>query len=117
MKPVLIVENNTNPLSINESVELGKTKEYTMGGIFTEFDVLNRNQRVYTSPKFLPCLDEMNERINTMGVVYGEFDHPDVFDTSLSRASHTITKAHFVKEHNRVDGEIRLLILVEKQGH
>jgi hypothetical protein len=109
MKPVLIVENNTNPLSINESVELGKTKEYTMGGIFTEFDVLNRNQRVYTSPKFLPCLDEMNERINTMGVVYGEFDHPDVFDTSLSRASHTITKAHFVKEHNRVDGEIRLL--------
>lgn len=109
MKPVLIVENNTNPLSINENVASGKAKDYTLGGIFTEFDVLNRNQRVYTAPKFLPCLDEMNERINTMGVVYGEFDHPDVFDTSLSRASHLITKANYVKEHNRVDGQIRLL--------
>jgi len=41
--------------------------------------------------------------------VYGEFDHPDVFDTSLSRASHLIQKAFFVKENNRVDGQIRLL--------
>jgi len=109
MKPVLIVENNTNPLSINENVSSSKTKDYTLGGIFTEFDVLNRNQRVYTAPKFLPCLDEMNERIATMGVVYGEFDHPDVFDTSLSRASHLITSATYVKEHNRVDGQIKLL--------
>ena len=42
-------------------------------------------------------------------VVYGEFDHPDVFDTSLSRASHLIQKAYYVKESNRVDGQIRLL--------
>jgi hypothetical protein len=47
--------------------------------------------------------------MNSLGVVYGEFDHPDVFDTSLSRASHIITKANYVKESNLVNGEIRLL--------
>jgi len=108
MKPVLIVENNTSPLSMNES-SLGGKKDYILGGIFTEFGVKNRNERIYTADKFVPCLDELNERINTMGVVYGEFDHPDVFDTSLSRASHLIQKAFFVKESNRVDGQIKLL--------
>ena len=44
-----------------------------------------------------------------MGVVYGEFDHPDVFDTSLARASHIVTKADYIKESNRVEGEIKLL--------
>jgi hypothetical protein len=51
----------------------------------------------------------MNERMSSLGVVYGEFDHPDVFDTSLSRASHIITKATYVKESNLVSGEIKLL--------
>jgi hypothetical protein len=106
MKPVLIVENSTSSL-IRES-STGK-KDYILGGTFTEFGVKNRNDRVYTSDKFLPALEEMNERMNTLGAVYGEFDHPDVFDTSLSRASHIITKADYVKESNLVSGEIRLL--------
>jgi hypothetical protein len=42
-------------------------------------------------------------------VVYGEFDHPDVFDTSLSRASHIIRNVKYVKESNRVEGQIKLL--------
>jgi len=108
MKPILIVENNTNPLKENVQISGGK-KEYLLGGIFTEFGVKNRNERVYTAEKFLPCLKELNERISTMGVVYGEFDHPDVFDTSLSRASHIIRKTSFVKESNRVEGQIKLL--------
>jgi len=106
MKSVLIVENTTNPLKLTESVN----KEHgILGGIFTEFDIKNRNERIYTAEKFLPCLQELQERITTIGGVYGEFDHPDVFDTSLARASHLIHKAEFVKEHNRVEGEIRLL--------
>jgi hypothetical protein len=108
MKPILIVENNTNPLKENIKISGGK-KEYVLGGVFTQFNVKNRNERIYTADKFLPCLKELNERITTMGVVYGEFDHPDVFDTSLSRASHIIRKAYHVKEGNRVDGEIKLL--------
>ena len=108
MKPILIVENNTNPLKESVKISGGK-KEYVLGGVFTEFGVKNRNERIYTADKFIPCLKELNERIQTMGVVYGEFDHPDVFDTSLSRASHIIRKAFYVKEGNRVDGEIKLL--------
>ena len=108
MKPILIVENNQNPLKESVQVSGGK-KEYNLGGIFTEFGIKNRNERIYTADKFIPCLEELNERITTMGVVFGEFDHPDVFDTSLSRASHLITKASFVKESNRVEGQIRLL--------
>jgi len=107
MKSVLIVENSMNSLNISESNN--KEDQYILGGIFTEFDIKNRNERVYTADKFLPCLQELNERMQSMGVVYGEFDHPDVFDTSLSRASHILTKANYVKENNRVEGEIRLL--------
>ena len=107
MKPVLIVENSTNSL-IRENNGSGK-KDYIMNGTFTEFGVKNRNERVYTADKFLPALQELNERMSTLGAVYGEFDHPDVFDTSLSRASHIITKATYVKESNLVSGEIKLL--------
>ena len=106
MKPVLIVENSTNSL-IRENAS-GK-KDYVLGGTFTEFGVKNRNERIYTADRFLPALDELNERMNSLGAVYGEFDHPDVFDTSLARASHVITKAQYVKEQNIVSGEIRLL--------
>ena len=106
MKQVLIVENSTNSLSIKENKN---TEKYLLGGVFTEFDIKNRNERIYTADRFLPCLQELNERIQTMGVVYGEFDHPDVFDTSLARASHIVTKADYIKESNRVEGEIKLL--------
>ena len=107
MKPVLIIENSQNSL-IRENNGSTK-KDYILGGTFTEFGVKNRNERIYTAEKFLPALQELNERMSSLGVVYGEFDHPDVFDTSLSRASHIITKANYVKESNLVNGEIRLL--------
>ena len=106
MKPVLIVENSTSSL-IKESSS--NQKDYVLGGTFTEFGVKNRNERIYQAEKFLPALQEMNERMSSLGVVFGEFDHPDVFDTSLSRASHIITKAEFVAEKNIVAGEIKLL--------
>jgi hypothetical protein len=106
MKPVLIVENSTSSL-IRENAS-GK-KDYVLGGTFTEFGVKNRNERIYTAERFLPALDELNERMNSLGAVYGEFDHPDVFDTSLARASHIITRANYIKEQNIVAGEIRLL--------
>jgi hypothetical protein len=106
MKPVLIVENSTSSL-IRESAD-AKNK-YVLGGIFTEFGVKNRNERIYTADKFVPALNELNERMNSLGAVYGEFDHPDVFDTSLARASHVITKAKYISEKNLVEGEIRLL--------
>ena len=106
MKPVLIVENSTSSLIKENSSD---KKGYILGGTFTEFGVKNRNERIYTAERFLPALQELNERISNLGVVYGEFDHPDVFDTSLSRSSHIVTKASYVKESNLVSGEIKLL--------
>jgi hypothetical protein len=47
--------------------------------------------------------------MRTLTAVYGEFDHPDVFDTSLTRVSHLIHSASFNESKNRVDGSIRLL--------
>jgi hypothetical protein len=109
MKPVLIVEHCLDGLKpITENTSL-KKDEIILGGTFTEFNVKNRNDRVYTAEKFIPHLNELLERKRTLGVVYGEFDHPDVFDTSLSRVSHTIQNAQYVKESNIVTGEIRLL--------
>ena len=109
MKPVLIVENSTSSLIREEHNASTGKKDYVLGGTFTEFGVKNRNERIYTADKFLPALQELNERISNLGVVYGEFDHPDVFDTSLSRASHIVTKANYVAEKNLVAGEIKLL--------
>ena len=105
MKPVLIVENSTSSL-IQESQN---KEDYILSGTFTEFGIKNRNDRVYTAEKFLPALDEMNERIKNFGFVYGEYDHPDVFDLSLARSSHIIQKTKYVKEQNLVQGQIKLL--------
>ena len=108
MKPIMIIENNNTPLVYEEFVTAANKRAFLLGGIFTEFDIKNRNERVYTANKFLPCLTELNERITKLGV-YGEFDHPDVFDTSLQRASHLVKEAVFNQEANRIEGKIQLL--------
>ncbi len=109
MKPVLIIENSNERLKVNESatVSTGHSR-VVLEGIFTEFDIKNRNERIYTSTEFVPHVHEMMERKN-WGVIYGEFDHPDVFDISMKYVSHTIESASFNKDKNRIDGEIRLL--------
>jgi len=111
LKHVLIVENSLNGLKLNESTVNPTTgkKQILLGGVFTEFDKMNRNERIYTADKFLPHLNEMMERKNSLGAVFGEFDHPDVFDTSLSRASHVVENAWYNQAENRIDGQIRLL--------
>ena len=109
IKPVLIMESCLNGLTLNESASEIKRDKFILSGIFTEFDIKNRNERIYTKDRFLPHLNEMQGRIKTLGAVYGEFDHPDVFDTSLTRVSHLIHSASFNESKNRVDGSIRLL--------
>lgn len=110
-KPVLIVEHCMSGLQckIDEKNAVEEKQDYILSGPFTEFNVKNRNDRIYTADKFLPHLNELMDRKETLGVVYGEFDHPDVFDTSLARVSHTIESMSYNQEKNRVDGSIRLL--------
>lgn len=108
MKNVMIIEHNSSSLKpVNESVTSHKD-QYTLGGTFTEFDIKNRNERIYTWSKFEPAMNELNERINTLGV-YGEFDHPDTFDTQLKNASHMVTAISYNESSNSVYGEIKLL--------
>jgi hypothetical protein len=47
MKPVLIIENSQNSL-IRENNGSTK-KDYILAGTFTEFNVKNRNERIYTA--------------------------------------------------------------------
>ena len=108
IKPVLVIENSLNGLRLNESASAFKSDKIILEGIFTEFDVKNRNERIYTKDRFLPHLQELQERMSTLGV-YGEFDHPDVFDTALSRVSHILESLTFNQSENRIDGSIRLL--------
>ena len=109
IKPVLILESNHTGLMINESASNPKSDLFILSGPFTEFDIKNRNDRIYTKEKFLPHLNELNERMKQLGVIYGEFDHPDAFDISLSRISHVVETAIYVEKTNRVEGSIRLL--------
>ena len=107
-KNVMIIEHNSNSLKpINESVPAHKD-QYTLGGTFTEFDVKNRNERIYTWSKFQPAMNELNERITSLGV-YGEFDHPDTFDTQLKNASHMVNAIRYDESSNSIYGEIKLL--------
>jgi hypothetical protein len=106
MKPVLIIENSTHGLKLNESAKI--EDKYLLAGEFTTFDVKNRNERIYTAKDFVPHLENMMSK-KEWGVIYGEYDHPDSFDVSMKYVSHTIESAVYSPETNAVNGEIRLL--------
>ena len=106
MKHVLIVENSTDKLKINEN---NKGNKFLLSGIFTEFDVENRNKRFYTAENFIPCMNAMLEKKDMLGVLFGEFDHPDVFDIAGKNISHAIEDMQYNESANRVEGSIALL--------
>jgi hypothetical protein len=108
MKPVLIIENSKDSLKLNENTQGTNKKDYILSGPFTVFDEVNRNERIYTADEYVPHVERMMEK-KQWGVIYGEYDHPDVFDVSMKFISHTVENAFYNKEKNRVDGEIRLL--------
>ena len=58
MKPVLVVENSLSGLILNESASAIKSDKIILEGVFTEFDVRNRNDRIYTKDRFLPHLQD-----------------------------------------------------------
>lgn len=109
-KHVMIIENSGkgNSLKINESLT-ASTKKMKLEGKFTEFDIENRNKRMYTSENFLPYMNAMLEKKKTLGILYGEYDHPDVFDITCKNLSHVIDNCTFNESGNCVDGSITLL--------
>ena len=107
-KYVLIVENGTESLKKNESVTTSSNK-FLLSGPFTEFDIENRNKRFYTAQNFIPVMNSLLEKRKMLGVLYGEFDHPDVFDIAGKNASHAIESLVHNESGNRIDGSIALL--------
>lgn len=106
-KHVMIVENSVNSLAINESTV--KSNKLKLEGKFTEFDIENRNKRMYTADKFIPCMNLLLEKKKTLGVLYGEYDHPDVFDVTCKNLSHVIDNLTHNENSNCIDGSITLL--------
>ena len=77
-------------------------------GVFTEFGVRNRNNRIYSANDFVPKLMELMPSVKAHTLL-GELDHPTNFDTSLQNASHVIEDLRYDQEKNCVFGKIRLL--------
>jgi hypothetical protein len=82
--------------------------KYILEGIFTEFDSMNRNGRVYTKKEFMPHFNELKKIVES-GTCVGELDHPKQMETSLRNVSHKIVSIWLDEQNNRVMGRIKLL--------
>jgi len=69
---------------------------------------VNLNGRIYQDNENLrQCIKDFNEKQEKLHVAYGELGHPDTFDTTLRRVSHTIENVRI--EDDKVVGEIKVL--------
>lgn len=102
-KVVLILEKsseNLKPIKDNNDVILE--------GIFTQFGVVNNNDRIYEEEEYLPHLKYLQKKIAENRLI-GELDHPEKFDISLSKISHIIEKLEYDKENRCIRGRVRIL--------
>ena len=72
--------------------------------VLIPLNIKNKNGRIYTKENIEPCVQDFIYRINNNGPIFGQIDHPDSFDISLSKASHIIKNIWF--ENNNLVGEI-----------
>ena len=105
-KQLMIIERTESLLT--ECAGSGQDGVIRLSGVFTKFNVLNGNNRIYTPEGFLPKLQELMPAINS-GALLGELDHPKTFDVSLQNASHVIEKVEYDEANQQVIGTIRLL--------
>lgn len=101
--PLLIVQQSKSVLESKSN-----DGNIVLEGIFTEFNVRNRNHRIYEAKDVLPFIEELQDKIKS-GKLLGELDHPKEFDISLSNVSHVIEDLHFDESKQAVLGRIRLL--------
>jgi len=107
MKSVFIVEKMQSPLLVAESMTERNTR--FLEGVFTEFNIVNRNGRVYNSKNFVPVLEAKFAEMKDLGAWYGEYDHPDNYNINPHNVSHTIESVVYDKENERIMGKIKLL--------
>lgn len=105
-----IIKNHSNSkLTLNEAVVADK-QQYVLQGIFAQFDIENRNGRIYTKEEYLPHLQYLRSDIQKGEPLLGELDHPeDRFEVSLQNASHQVIDLWLDESKNCVMGKIKLL--------
>jgi hypothetical protein len=102
-KKLLILERSGETL-----VHKGNDDSITLEGTFTQFDIKNKNGRIYEEKEFLPHLKELQEKVKK-GKLLGELDHPTKFDISLQNVSHVIEDLEYDQAKKQVVGRIKLL--------
>lgn len=102
-KKLLILERSGETL-----VHKGDDDSITLEGTFTQFDIKNKNGRIYEEKEFLPHLKELQEKVKK-GKLLGELDHPTKFDISLQNVSHVIEDLEYDPAKKQVVGKIKLL--------
>jgi hypothetical protein len=103
-KKLLILERQKSNLDISTDEDGSVILE----GVFTEFDVKNKNNRIYEEKEVMPHINELQEKVKTNKLL-GELDHPKDFDVSLSNVSHVVESLDYDKAKKQVIGKIRLL--------
>lgn len=101
---LLVLERSEGNLVANT----GDSGKYCLEGVFTEFGVKNKNNRIYDKSEMMPHIKELQEKIKGNKLL-GELDHPKSFDISLKNASHIIEDLRYDEATNKVYGKIRLL--------
>jgi len=103
-KNLLILERSTSNLATTKSEDGSVVLE----GVFTQFGVRNKNNRIYEEQEVMPHIKELQEKVKTKKLL-GELDHPKDFDISLSNVSHVIEDLSYDADNKQVRGRIRLL--------
>lgn len=103
-KKLLILERSQANLAQNTTDDGAIVLE----GVFTEFGIRNKNNRIYEEKEVLPHINELKEKVKS-GKLLGELDHPKDFDISLSNVSHVVESLDYDPEKKQVIGRIRLL--------
>jgi hypothetical protein len=103
-KKLLILERSGHNLNTLTDADGSVVLE----GVFTQFGVKNKNNRIYEEDEVLPHINELKEKVKTSKLL-GELDHPKDFDISLSKVSHVIEDLNYNPKTKQVIGRIRLL--------
>lgn len=103
-KNLLILERSTANLATTKAADGSVILE----GVFTQFGVRNKNNRIYEEQEVMPHIKELQEKVKTKKLL-GELDHPKDFDISLSNVSHVIEDLSYDSASKQVRGRIRLL--------
>ena len=107
-KKLLIVERCNAPLLTESVVDENNEKSIILSGIFTTFNTMNRNKRIYEAADVLPHIEALREKIDSHTLL-GELDHPQNYDITLSNVSHVIESLEYDRENNCIVGKVRLL--------